>query len=646
MRICIVSSEHDPGGGIGHSQRRKATLLASRHEVTLIHSGEIEDRRWTPPDSGVREAFVEPSPQLAASSFSHDDHRRSAAVLETMEGVYGSTGPDFVEVPDYRAHGLVPMQARRAGHPLLRDAKFCVQICSSAELVFLHDRSIARPDRQLLADLEREQFRLADRIAWRGGDILDAYRRYYPFALPEAVRIRAAFARPEVPPDASARDLGEPLRMLYVGRLQRFKGAVDLAEACLRLPRDDWELTMIGADTETAPTGQSVRMTIEEMFGGDPRLTLEDTIDHGELQRRWPEYDLLVVPSRFEPWSNVTVEAMRAGLPVLATPVGGPSELVEAGVTGWHTEGIGPRAIGRALCGLLAEREEIERVRSSGAIYDRFLALTDPEEILESYERLFRALRGSPTGPRPKRREEPLVTGVIPYYRSSAYVEEAVESLLAQTHRKLEVTIVNDGSFEQADDVLLRLAAEQRVRVVTQLNGGESMARNLGVCLARGEYVAMLDADNVLEPEFVSRAIEMFDREPELVYVSSWLRFMAADGTPTSDPTAGYAPLGNAVVRGDGENWDGDTVAVLPRRLFAELGYGFEPASGIQSDWELYRWLREDGRFGAVVPEWLVRYRIRDESLMRAHGEGIQRRSWVEALARRQLRLTRWTADV
>ena len=200
MKICVISSEHGPGGGIGHSRRRLASLLASRHEVTLIHSGGVHGERWTAPDSGVREVFVEPSPRLAGAVFSHDDHRLSAAVLGAIEDTYGDGGPDYVEVPDYRAHGLVAMQARRCGHPLLRDTSFYVQLCSSDELLTLHDRTHFEPRRQLLADLEREQFRLADGITWRGGDTLDLYRRYYPFPLPEAVRIRAPFDRPDVPP--------------------------------------------------------------------------------------------------------------------------------------------------------------------------------------------------------------------------------------------------------------------------------------------------------------------------------------------------------------------------------------------------------------------------------------------------------------
>ncbi len=139
------------------------------------------------------------------------------------------------------------------------------------------------------------------------------------------------------------------------------------------------------------------------------------------------------------------------------------------------------------------------------------------------------------------------------------------------------------------------------MRVVTQLNEGESAARNLGIELAQGEYLAMLDADNLFEPEFISRALETLRREPELAYVTSWLRFIGPDGAELSDG-GGYAPLGNRVLRDDDENWDGDTAALFPRSLFTELDEGYDPASISHSDWDLYRRLRAQGRFGRGDP--------------------------------------------
>jgi glycogen synthase len=648
VRICLVSAEHSPWGGIGHSQRHLARTLATRHEVTLVHSGAPSAEGHAPlADSGVREVLAEPGPELSEVSFCSEEHLHSAAVLEAIEGAYGSAGPDYVEVCDYRAQGLVALQARRSGHPLFERTLFGVRIASPAEMIALHDGSSTQPRMRLLADIEREQLRLTDRLLWRGGDILDLYRRFYPFRLPEAVLIRGPFSRPDGEPPAEPRPTTEPLRILYAGRLQQFKGALDLAEACLRLPSEDWRLTMIGADTPTAPGGQSVRLTIESMFGEDPRLRIEDPVPHEELQRRWRDHDLLVIPSRFEVWSNVGIEAMRSGLPILATPVGGPSELVDHGVTGWQVDDVGPDALRRGLVRLLSDREEVERVRASGEIFARFLAFTDPEQVLESYERLLSAVPGkrrsspAPAGPAGG---GPLVSAVIPYFAAATHVEEAVGSVLAQTHAEVEVVIVNDGSFEPEDEILDRLAEDRRVRVVTQLNRGEPAARNLGARLARGEYVVMLDADNALEPEFVGRALEVIRREPDLAYVTCWLRFVGPDGAPIPG-ASGYAPLGNRVVFDDVDNWDGDALAILPRRLFSELGYRYEESAAIQSDWELYRRLREDGRFGAVLPERLARYRVSPDSVLRAHGEAVHRRGWEEALSRRTLRRTRWTAE-
>lgn len=640
MRICIISPERSPWGGIGHSLRDLATLLASRHEVTLIHSGAEEGTYRPEPALGVREVIASPSGELAEMEFSCEEHRASAAVLEAIERAYrDSQGPDYLEVCDYRAQGLVPLQARRAGHPLLRKTLVGVRLSGTVELISLHDGTVEYGMR-IVSDLEREQFRLADRLLWRGGDTLDLYRRYYSdLELPEAVRIRPptpAAGRGSDPPPAEA---DAPLRLLYVGRLQRFKGAIELVEACLGLPRDDWELTMIGADTKTGPIGYSTRSTIEVLCRGDPRIRLEGPCAHEELQGRWAEHDLLVIPSLFEPWSNVAIEAMLAGLPILATPVGGPAEIVDPGVTGWHTDGLGPDSLRRALCELLEDRDEIERVRASGAVGERVRALTEPGSVTASYEELLATAR-PPRAPGSPGREPP-VTAIVPYHCASAYVEAAVRSLLGQTHRNLDVVIVNDGSFEPEDEVLTHLSAEPRVTVVTQLNRGEPAARNLGAALATGDYLALLDADNVLEPDFVARAVAILENEPVLAYVTCWLSQIDPSGSPRP---GGYAPLGNSVSREQQLNWDGDALAVLRRELFSELGYRYEPSAALASDWELYRVLRGGGRFGAVIPERLARYRVVSGSLSRIHEEWIHTHAWDESKARLRLRSTRWTA--
>jgi glycogen synthase len=643
MRLCLISSEHDPHGGLGVGMQQLARVLAREHEVTVVHAfGDGVPPAGADDPPGLRHVAADPS-RLPPIAFACDDHVRSAALLLAIEDTYGDAPPDYLEVPDYRGHGLVPLQARNSGHRSLRDCTVAVRLRGAAEAICMHDRTWRDPVNRILFDFEREVLRLADLVLWPGGDVLDVYARFLGFGVPSAERVRLPLAHPSSPPDPPPRDAAEPLRILYAGRLQRVKGVLDLAEACLRLDRDDWRLAMIGGDTPTAPLAASMRETIETMCAGDPRVELLERISREDLQGVFGQHDLLVVPSKFEVWPNVAMEAMRAGLPVLASPVGGLTEIVEDGVTGWHMDGFDRGSIKRAIERLLDDREEVERVRASGEVFSHFARLTAAEPVLSEYGELLDRCRPRAAPQTSRETPEPLVTGIVPYYGEHELVADAVSSLLAQTHRNLEVTIVNDGSFDPEDTILAELARDPRVRVLTQLNDGEQSARNLGIIDAEGDYVAMLDADNVFEPEFVERAVAMLEADPELAYVTCWLRFIGEPAAIEAYGTEGFPPLGNGVRSDDAINSDGDTIAVLPRRLFTELGYRYDERSGMASDWALYRVLKDDGRFGAVIPERLARYRVRVDSLTSEVAAESHTLSWDETLSSRRARMVQWT---
>ena len=630
MRVLLVTSAHRAGAGTDLAVERLARLLEREHEVTVI-------------DPYAKEGTPEPPP----IAFSCEDHERSAALLAAIEESFGDEPPDYAEFADYRGLAMVPLQARNAGHRSLLGTTMALRLRGAAEPIELHDGGWPSPARRMVFDLEREALRLADLVVHPGEEALALYRERMPGAkLEPAIWIRVPFD-PGPEPEAGEAASDGPLRILYAGRLERVKGVLELLEACLELGNPNWELTIVGGDTETAPMAQSVRMTLELMAGDDPRVEILDPIPHEELQRRYRQSDLLAVPSLSECWPDAALEAMRAGLPVLATPVGGLREVVADGVSGWHTEGPGRDPLRRALDRLVSDRGELDRVRTSSAPQARFEELTDPEEILSAY----RDLPTDPHPPSPREafprdvsrglgdREEPLVTGVVTYFGERETVREAVDSLLGQTHRNLEVIVVNDGSFEAEDKVLFELSELDRVSVLHKPNGGEGDARNFAARLADGEYLAFLDADNTLEPGFVARAVAMIEADPGLAYVTSWLRFFGdEDETRTRVGAAGYAPLGNAVRSDDAINSDGDAIALFPRRLFSREGYSYEEEGVLMADWELYRRLREDGRFGAVVPALEANYRMRPGSVSHLATGDLHALAWDEALTRRRRR--------
>ena len=99
-----------------------------------------------------------------------------------------------------------------------------------------------------------------------------------------------------------------------------------------------------------------------------------------------------------------------------------------------------------------------------------------------------------------------LISVIIPVYKVEAFLTACVESVLAQTYQNLELILVDDGSPDNCPQMCDAFAVrDSRVRVIHKENGGLSSARNAGIEVARGEYLAFLDSDDLWSPLFLER---------------------------------------------------------------------------------------------------------------------------------------------
>jgi glycosyltransferase involved in cell wall biosynthesis len=113
-----------------------------------------------------------------------------------------------------------------------------------------------------------------------------------------------------------------------------------------------------------------------------------------------------------------------------------------------------------------------------------------------------------------KEADTPTVSVVIPAYNSAKYLRQAIRSVLDQTHRVLEVVVVDDGSSDNS--ALLANRFGSPVQVLRREHGGIGASRNAGFAVARGEFIALLDADDLWEPEKLERQLAMFADDPGL----------------------------------------------------------------------------------------------------------------------------------
>jgi len=202
----------------------------------------------------------------------------------------------------------------------------------------------------------------------------------------------------------------------------------------------------------------------------------------------------------------------------------------------------------------------------------------------------------------------PTVSVIIPCYNLGQYLDEAVESVLAQTYRDFEIVIVDDGSTDPSTRALLADYQRPRTRVIHAPHGGLAAARNLAIANTSGIYMCALDADDWLDPSFLEKTAPILDADASLTFVSCWLRTFGEEEWEWKPERCDLPVLlwENTVL----------TAALVRREAVVEVG-GFNttmPAQG-DEDWDLWLTLVERGYRGTILRDVLFNYRRRAGSM-------------------------------
>jgi glycosyltransferase involved in cell wall biosynthesis len=196
----------------------------------------------------------------------------------------------------------------------------------------------------------------------------------------------------------------------------------------------------------------------------------------------------------------------------------------------------------------------------------------------------------------------PLVSVVIPAYNGGSLLRAAVDSVLAQTYSPIEVVVVDDGSEEDVGALLEPVA--DRIRLIRQTNAGTAAARNRGISKSRGDFIALLDQDDLWDSEKLALQMPAFD-DAAVALVHSGARWVDVNGRVTSelqaDPTLDtHALLADCRV---------PVQTVVIRRSALNLVGEFDESLSAADDWDM--WIRFAERFRlAAVPHTLATIRV------------------------------------
>lgn len=199
-----------------------------------------------------------------------------------------------------------------------------------------------------------------------------------------------------------------------------------------------------------------------------------------------------------------------------------------------------------------------------------------------------------------------LVSCIIPVYNGERFIGEAIASIRAQTHQHIEIIVIDDGSTDGSESAAR--AADPDVVYRKQANAGPAKARNLGLTLAHGEFIALLDADDRFLPTKIERQLAHFAANPSADIVLTRVRMFwegleseaAAYRHDNREESAGFA----------------NSTMLVRRSVFDRAGV-FDEQLPHAATVEWFRTFAEKGVVAETVQEALVERRMHEDNYSR-----------------------------
>lgn len=209
-----------------------------------------------------------------------------------------------------------------------------------------------------------------------------------------------------------------------------------------------------------------------------------------------------------------------------------------------------------------------------------------------------------------------LVSLIVPIYKVEMYLDQCVSSIVNQTYQKLEIILVDDGSPDHCPEMCDEWAKkDSRIRIIHKQNGGLSDARNAGIEVCQGEYLAFIDSDDWIETDYVEKMLQTAQNENADIVACTFVDEYEATGKTVFKPKERFV--------GDSEQallmlYDGTRIAAAAMKLYRHriwkdmrfpVGRLYEDALTTYKAFDLADRI-------AQIPDGLYHYRIREGSIM------------------------------
>ncbi|WP_181306860.1 glycosyltransferase [Rufibacter sp. XAAS-G3-1] len=633
MIYWLLTTEYPPfyGGGIGTYCYQWAKILKSKgHEITVFLPNDAITEFAERTIEGIR--IVEFSPHLVnTASFLGFETMISYSFAEIVKIYTEKEGvPTWVEAQEYNGIAFFLLQKKHLGYPLFRDLQVLITCHAPSFLYyeFNHVNNYKLPY-FWIGEMEKYCIQAADVCISPSQYLIDRLQERHSFnrkfyVLPNPFQIES-----------------EPIekgtaghQVIFLAKLSPAKGILQTLQSFKSLWRQGhkYKLKLIGnknyfyhakqcmmGDYIIDSYSEFVKQGLLEMTGALPPNKVK--VELGDAK-------VILVPSTVDNFPYTVVECMAEKKVVLASKQGGHREIIEDGINGFLFDHSQPDSLEEKINQIFSLSEEELMVIGNNAA-NKVAQECDPTayhtkkmQVLEICKQEVLPVKNfiyTHNGPeiesdfagKSNGNQEALLSVVVPHYNMGHLVKETIDSIKSSTYQNIEIIVLDDGSDSpESLMVLQELQQDNQITIVTQKNKGLAEARNAGALNAKGDFLAFLDADDTVHPNYFSKAVDVLKSKPNVHFVGCWVQYFENSNSvwPAFNPEPPYLLFHNMV---------NSSSLVYKKESFLAGGLNDKKFVYGMEDYDSVINLVANGYKGVVLPETLFNYRVRKNSMAR-----------------------------
>jgi len=630
LNYWLLTTEYPPmhGGGISTYCNFTAGMLAAAgHAVTVFTQDDgVKDFIITNETQHIRLVHFN-SNRDGTGSFLGYTARLSYAFAGIVKAFVEAEGkPYCIEAQDYLGIAYYLTQFKNTGYTFLTGIPIIITLHSPAFIYLEYNRvpTFRYPD-YWTGEMEKQAIAAADALISPTDFLVQEIQKHMSLAGKKLAVIANPFQAKD-----NAVITYTPYKLVYYGKLSAQKGCFELLVYFKALWDEGFKypLHMVGGgDIVYHPEQQTMQQVIEKKYGPyikNGLLKLTGKISPSQIEAAIGDAHVVIVPSIVDNMPYVVMEAMCLGKVVLASMQGGQAEMIDDAISGFLFDHEMPGTFAAQLNKILSldeaavktiganAKQSIQERYSFANLADKKMSFIELVTLSPLPGNNFPFLYQQPMAlPEKKETIKDLLSVVVPFYNMGDYIEESIQSVLGSSYENIELLIINDGSTDiQSIKKIAALGTNENMVIVHQANMGLAATRNTGAAMARGEYLAFLDADDKVAPSYYEKTITALKQNNNVFFAGAWVQYSEnSNGAwPAFTPQPPYALVHNPI------NSSG---LVYKRNAFLTAGLNDSKTDYGLEDYESMVSMLAHGFNGVVLPELLFYYRVRTGSMFR-----------------------------